>query len=210
MTNHKDKTVVEVDDNGLLRLADFGEPETRDQLYESLGSWSVSPLDLVEAMEGNEPFRWAANQIYDDFRDSIEDEILKKGGVKRRIKALAKRLKQFPDDAYDGAVDWILGMTDQEFETLIVPGLNQWFSDAPDYEIELDYLPLNVTAQGAALQLFSDIPASQCEALGVVIIEGECPGSSYFAAELRIDAEEANKVADKLGLSIYFRLCSGY
>jgi hypothetical protein len=42
------------------------------------------------------------------------------------------------------------------------------------------------------------------DALGVVIIEGEHPGSSYFAAELRIPVEEANAIAEENGWTIRF------
>ncbi|MBM9536193.1 hypothetical protein [Desulfobulbus alkaliphilus] len=40
--------------------------------------------------------------------------------------------------------------------------------------------------------------------LGVVIIEGSCPGSSYFAAELRISIDEANRIAEQNGYALRF------
>ncbi len=43
------------------------------------------------------------------------------------------------------------------------------------------------------------------DALGVLIVEGEHPGSSYYAAELRNDIEEANGVAQSLGLPFRFK-----
>jgi len=42
--------------------------------------------------------------------------------------------------------------------------------------------------------------------LGVDIIEGEHPGSSYYAAELRQDVDYANQVAKEMGLGFRFRL----
>jgi hypothetical protein len=41
--------------------------------------------------------------------------------------------------------------------------------------------------------------------LGVRIVEGEYPGSTYYAAELEKPVEEANGIAQKLGLSYRFR-----
>ena len=44
-----------------------------------------------------------------------------------------------------------------------------------------------------------------CDALGVVIVEGDRPGSSYFAAELRNELADANAAAQRLGLPFRFR-----
>ena len=40
--------------------------------------------------------------------------------------------------------------------------------------------------------------------LDIVIVEGETPGSSYFAAELHGDIDDANERAESLGLPIRF------
>jgi hypothetical protein len=42
------------------------------------------------------------------------------------------------------------------------------------------------------------------DALGVQIIEGEHPGSTYHAAELRQDIDYANQVARDIGLECRF------
>jgi hypothetical protein len=38
----------------------------------------------------------------------------------------------------------------------------------------------------------------------IVVVEGDCPGSSYFAAELRMSIEDANDLAEGMGLPIRF------
>jgi hypothetical protein len=43
------------------------------------------------------------------------------------------------------------------------------------------------------------------QALGVVIVEGEHPGSSYYAAELRNDIDSANETATELELPFRFK-----
>jgi hypothetical protein len=43
------------------------------------------------------------------------------------------------------------------------------------------------------------------DALGVQIIEGEHPGSTYYAAELRQDIDYANEVAREIGLECRFK-----
>ncbi|MBS0177041.1 MAG: hypothetical protein JSR64_23710 [Nitrospira sp.] len=40
------------------------------------------------------------------------------------------------------------------------------------------------------------------DALGIVVIEGDCPGSSYYAAELHTEVEVANRIAAERGWTI--------
>jgi hypothetical protein len=47
--------------------------------------------------------------------------------------------------------------------------------------------------------------ADHRDELGVVIVEGDHPGSDYFAAELRVEIADANRSAAKLGLPFRFR-----
>ena len=42
------------------------------------------------------------------------------------------------------------------------------------------------------------------ETLGVDVVEGEHPGSTYYAAELRGDIEEANRAAEAAGIPVRF------
>jgi hypothetical protein len=43
------------------------------------------------------------------------------------------------------------------------------------------------------------------KALGIVVVEGDRPGSSYYAAELRGSIDDANAAAAKLELPFRFR-----
>ena len=55
-------------------------------------------------------------------------------------------------------------------------------------------------------EYFENLDNETLDALGVEIIEGEYPGSSYYAAELRQDIDYANQVAREMGLGFRFRL----
>lgn len=57
--------------------------------------------------------------------------------------------------------------------------------------------------QALAMRFFQDDVAF-CDELDIAIVEGDCPGSSYFAAELRIRVKEANKRAEVIGIPIRF------
>ena len=58
----------------------------------------------------------------------------------------------------------------------------------------------------SAYRFFSSMDYADIRTLGVKVIEGECPGSTYFAAELRIPIEEANARAEAAGIPVRFKL----
>ena len=55
-----------------------------------------------------------------------------------------------------------------------------------------------------AKSFFESIDVDIADDLGVVIVEGDHPGSSYFAAELRKGIDHANYRAERLGLDFRF------
>ena len=67
---------------------------------------------------------------------------------------------------------------------------------------EWEQLPDRSTAQGAALAYFVDMDSQALRLLGIIIVEGSCPGSTYNAAELRRPIAEANRAAKKAGLAV--------
>ena len=97
-----------------------------------------------------------------------------------------------------GWEDWVLMGDLQSHKDRI----EAWLKDGIDWE----YAPLTVGPVGEAYQYFNNFAWSTHEDLGVVVVEGEHPGSSYFAAELRVAPEEANRRAEALGLPIRFNL----
>jgi len=54
------------------------------------------------------------------------------------------------------------------------------------------------------MKFFEIMPHKLLGALGVIIIEGEHPGSSYYAAELRGNIDAANAVAARRALPFRF------
>lgn len=202
-------TVFEVSDGGTLRMANFAEAETRAEFYEYVaGFWSGSPKDLAEAMSECQPLAWAVQSIYSDFRNELEADLQAAqgagGGHKRKLANLKARLDALPEEPEEGAADWLLSLTSNEFESRIVPEIERWFGESPDWDSEDDYLPQEATAQGVALLFFSHMADDELEAVGVDIIEGEYPGSSYYAAELTSDIDEANRAAEAAGLRVRF------
>lgn len=202
-------TEFEVTDGGTLRMADYVEAEIRAEFYEDVAEqWEGSPQDLSDAMDECQPLAWAVNSIYSDFRVEIVAEI---GAAetdaqqnKRRIAVLKERLKKLPEEPEDGVSDWLLGLTTSEFEANVVPQIQEWFSEPPNWSFEDDYLPQTGTAQGAALEFFRSMDAEQVDLLGVDLVEGDRPGSSYYAAELRVDVDQGNRAAVAAGIPVWF------
>jgi hypothetical protein len=54
------------------------------------------------------------------------------------------------------------------------------------------------------MEFFQSMDVDQLETLGVEVVEGEHPGSTYYAAELRNDIDQANRAAQQAGISVRF------
>lgn len=86
--------------------------------------------------------------------------------------------------------------------------INVWLDQKPKSSWELDVTPQRSTPQGDALWFFRQLDPDSLAELGIEIVEGEHPGSSYYAAELPGAVAEANEHARRLGLPI--RFAEGY
>ena len=202
-------TEFEVAGGGTLRMADYVEAEIRAEFYEDVADqWQGSPQDLSDAMDECQPLAWAVHSLYSDFRDELKAKIFDTqdagGGNKRKLANLKARLDALPEEPDEGAADWLLSLTSKEFEARVVPEIEKWFEEPPNWNFEDDYLPESTTSQGAALEFFRDMAADDLETLGVDVIEGEHPGSTYYAAELRGDIDEANRAAEEVGIPVRF------
>lgn len=101
-------------------------------------------------------------------------------------------------DMDEGVVAWLQSAPLDELNSVI----DTWLAaDLPCcYE-----MPLQTGPMGEAYGFFLRQDASILESIGIVVVEGEHPGSSYFAAELRLPVVEANIAAEALDIPIRFR-----
>jgi len=202
-------TEFAVSDGGTLCMADFADATTRAEFYEGVADrWEGSPKNLADAIAECEPLAWAVQLLYTNFREKLEEDIRSaEDGDKpnrKEIASLKARLEAMPQEPFDGTSKWLRGLTTTEFETLIVPSIQAWFAEPPDWDSEDDHLPESGTAQEAALDLFRSMDADDVDLLGVDLVKGEHPGSSYYAAELRGDIDVANRVAEAAGPRLRF------
>lgn len=212
MSTDSDETAwhFDVSDSGTLTVAGFKPLNTRLEIYESVAdSWAESPAHLADAIDEVQPLAWEVNEIYSEVRSELESERDSAANdamaSDERVEALTERLEAMPEEPDDGAREWLLALTTEEFERLVVPEIEKWFSDEPNWNYEDDYIPRGATSQGAALEFFESMDGHELDALGVELIYGEHPGSTYYAAELRGDIVAANKVAIKGGIPVRFK-----
>ena len=226
----------EVLEDGLLRVAGFKDAKIRAEFYYDIADcWENSPKDLAQAMVQCQPLAWEVYRIYDEMKEEVEyeledaehelknlQEILddEKGrdkatilqeikSYRKKIAALKHQLASMSEDSEEGATKWMRSLDDHYFREKIVEKIREWFSEEPDWAFEQDYLPETETGQGAALEFFRDMDSESRELLCVKVIEGEFPGSTYYAAELRCEIEKANAAAEKAVLPVRFILKKG-
>lgn len=96
---------------------------------------------------------------------------------------------------------WVQTMDQAEFQTFKAD-IRSWLDDGID-ERDAELNP-RLGRQGSAMSFFENFPFADLKTLGVVIVEGDRPGSTYYAAELRVDIDKANAAARQLGLPLCF------
>jgi hypothetical protein len=203
-------TKFEVCEGGTLMMANFNEAKIRSEFYEDVASdpWQRSPADLADAIAYCQPLAWAVQKIYSEYRDellyNIDEEVNEEDPDLVKIKSLEALLALMPEVPDDGLKDWLEQVDSETFNDIIVPQVKNWFSEPPDWTWEVDYLPELGTSQGAALNYFRDMDPDSKSVPGVTVVEGEHPGSTYYAAELRISVAKANAAAKKAGIPVGF------
>ena len=97
---------------------------------------------------------------------------------------------------------WLLAQ-DAEAHQRLLTEASEWVEGRPsDYDYDDTNWESNL-GQGYAMNYFQN-EFEFCHEFKISIIEGECPGSSYYAAELGMSVEEANALTEKLGIPIRF------
>ena len=114
-----------------------------------------------------------------------------------------QRLETAPQDVDEGWTDCVL-LVGRKGVSGFKDIIEDWLLEPIEWE-HMEYFPREHGGQGQALAFFEGLPHETLVALDVVIVEVDCPGSSYFAAELKSDMDTANKVAAKLEMPFRFR-----
>lgn len=192
----------EVSEWGTIVEPGIQEPKTWADLY-SLSA--VRPRDterLVGAVQGVYPLQSELQRHAEERREELALELdAVAGDSSRRVK-----LEQLIEDVDDPEWGWAAWIRQQGTDGIeaVWELVQQWLSQPVDWA-QSDYFPADWHGTGRAYQFFRGMESELLEALGVEIVEGACPGSDYFAAELHLPIEEANAHAAERGLPFRFR-----
>ena len=200
--------IFEVDENGTLVEADVPEPSVWADVFDISPEHAKTTQNFIADISGCMPLTHSLGRMMDDEIESLEyalahneQELSPNELSQSQLKSEA--LKKFRDDYEEAWQDWVAleGVAGlPKFKAIV----KQWLQEPIDW-MQSEWFPLRSGAQGAALGFFESQSYELLNAIGVVIIDGEHPGSSYFAAELRTDVDEANVTAEKLVLPFRFR-----
>ena len=194
----------DVQDYGTIWVADFNEPATRAEAYgitlEYVGP--KYPGELIRFAESS-PLGYRLQEVYEDYRWELLG-LADDSETSPARRAARKLLKRLPDDPDYGWQIWLEVEPESAWKQF-EPVIGRFLDEPPDAE-EWEFLPDSANAQGAAYRYFRDHEDWEVlEKLDIEIVDGECPGSSYFAAELRTPVDEANRIAKALDLPYRFR-----
>jgi len=197
----KDPWFFAVNADNTITDTSIGEPKFRHQVFDVCLCDQCTPDSLVSDIEDCEPlashFQQLALDELDEVRFNLDDDALTRH-ERRRL----ERLEETLEDDQEGWRDWVLlagpkGLP--RFQQLV----KAWLA-SPIGSDDYEWLPSSSTAQGSAMGFFESLPRETLKALGVVIVDGEHPGSTYYAAELCQPITNANAVATELGLPFRF------
>lgn len=174
--------LFEVSEYGTLSFANFEEPKTRLDAYDLYCPDGID-VDFIQSCSALESH---VENLYLEALDKAGDDLA----------ASADRLGK-------GWVVWFEHATPKT-KSMVVAEVEQWLDEPPNWNWESDYLYRTGTGQGAAYRYFLSEDAGILDTLSIVVVEGEHPGSSYYAAELKIGVHEANAIARDGGLDLRF------
>lgn len=172
----------EVDEYNTISMPWAKFPEVNADIYYDVSVDVDTNKELLAVIE-------SVSQLSDRFAYDYEDFSLRPEECPLVDQLLALNL---------GWEDWVLRGDLEEHKARVEAWLNEGIS--------WDYAPATVGPVGEAYAYFNSFAWSTQEDLGVVVIEGEHPGSSYFAAELTVSVDEANQRAEQMGIPIRFKL----
>lgn len=210
--------VFRVCDGGTLDDADANEDYSRAAAFDyRVYGWSNSAKEMASIARYFQPLSWLVCSLYGEAREPLRSEVdeLKRDVLgmqedlevgeeevdesvleaeRARLVRLQAKLDSMPGSSEEGAWKWLESFDDARFRQQIAPRVEAWLRDGLSVE-ELDYADELESPQGSALAYFRDSHPTLVPLLGVRVVEGEHPGSSYYAAELRSRIDVANAAA---------------
>ena len=198
----------ELNEHGTLNDENVNEAAVWKDIYGGSGTEFINIESVINEVERCSPLvNYLNEKLYYEIRileeqiSSTQKEIANNESVELQLKVDA--LKEFLIEYDEPCRGWIELEGDEGLEkfSLLVA---EWLQEPVDWD-QSEMFPMTTFAQGSAFRFFESQPVELLNLLGVVIMHGEHPGSSYYAAELRKDIEKANMTAEEHGLPFRFK-----
>lgn len=193
-----------VTDSGTLSLDGYKSPETREEAYNISSNDFLTASGLAFVADMHQPVLWKLQDLFYDWR---KNEIVKLSAKNSDQKSLRNFEIMWDEDYLDDVTNveyWLESLSKDQFAS-ISDNMHQWGLEDPSGDDD-EYIDEPMSGQDMAYQMFSDgCYSDESEILGIEIVEGDHPGSSYIAAVLSIPIIEANKKANELGLDLRFK-----
>jgi hypothetical protein len=193
-----------VDEYGTITEPDYPQQETWGEIFNICGRYLRTPKDVISEVRGCQPLICHFQTLAQDELESLVEELDSLDSLSApRRRHLTRLIAAIQDDPDDGWRDWVRLEGKAGIERF-KEEITEWENEPADY-LKIEWFPSDYGAQGQAMVFFESLGHQMLKALGVVIVEGEHPGSSYYAAELRNDIELANETAADLELPFRFK-----
>lgn len=194
-------TTFVVDEYDTLRQWGVREPEVHADLYTD-----VEPLEILTGQDAVDLLNEHPG-IVSRLTTVIETALAKNA---RQLEELPEgsacahsvgRLMNWLAPAIDDWEPWVRALPHYWLGP-IRDVVKAWLDD--DIDWDSCEVPMYAGSQGQALEFFDSLQVAALQDLGVKLVYGDRPGSTYFAAELEGDPDAATLVAIRLGLNIRF------
>jgi hypothetical protein len=189
---------------GTIADPDFTENENWGDIFCIATSHLKSPVDVINAVDRFQPlidhFQSLATRELEALSEELDTDPSPRLLRQRHIREIIQAIEANPDYGWQ---DWV-EMEGKAGVQRFKDEIDEWLDEPVDYS-QSEWFPINHGSQGQAKAFFEDMDHETLKALRVVIIEGEHPGSTYYAAELRQSIEDANTVAEELRLPFRFK-----
>lgn len=200
---HHGVVIYEVDEYGTLFEQGAQEPTTNQDLHPDLDpNVLFDAEDLIGLLEESRPACMVVEQLLLEHLQDLEDA-LEHPALDRTTRAILEReLESCQFMRHTDATLFAGGMSIDDVSR-VRQRLIEWLSEPID-EVIGDMDAVYASVQYRTLKVFEAMSADRLDELGVRLVHGEYPGSTYYAAELAGDLATANVRAEAMGLSVRF------
>ena len=189
-----------VSEFGTISVPDIPGPSINRDVFNIRLDQMDTDRKLIWEIEGCEPLVDHFRSLAADEKDEIADRLAAEGDplVRQNLEQSFEAL----DDEYNGWRE-LIKMGGQSRLAEFMQIIESWLEEPLDWD-QMEVWPKGWNGQDQAVSFFRDYEAELAEALGIKIIEGDHPGSSYVGAELTLSTEDANRIAEEMKLPFRF------